>query len=465
MVISTLAPNGRLATTGLTVEQAKGLEFVVRLIRSQKVGAIGIQGYAGCGKTFVVTNTLIPKLRLMGLEVVVTAFTNRAVGVVKDYLATAGYAFIRAQTTSSVLGFRELPPVGKKPPRFEKVKPSSLDDVDVVVVDEASMLPPEHFKAFEQEVEMRAALGKPLWVIYVGDPAQLPPIGIAPGRLSPAMELPSGQIARLTTVMRTGGAVLNAATAVRETKPGAAICFKSETSGGSSVVVHGNRQAARRTAKELVDALGSEFRILAWTNQTVDSWNRICRDHDLGANAPSFVVGERLITRAPIWDLDDINDPEASPICPNGNELEVMDARQREVKVIPLDGGSQICWEIVARCAPNQPPIKFYALDQEDITDYQMQLEAWKTEAINSSGLQSKSIWRERYYPSLRLFGHLVGPSYATTVHRAQGGQWDTVLVDLADINRARRANGSEHQRLLYTGVTRAKRALHIMEA
>lgn len=465
MVISTLAPNGRLASTELTPEQAKGLKFIVQRVQSQRRGSISVQGYAGCGKTFLVTNHLIPELKQMGLQVVVTAFTNRAVGVVQSYLIAAGYTSVKAQTTSSLLGFRELPPEGKKPPRFEKVKPSRLDDVDVVVVDESSMLPSEHFKAFEQEVEVRAALGKTLWMIYVGDPAQLPPIGIGSGRLSPAMELPSGQIARLTTVMRTGGAVLDAATAVREARPGAAICFKTATSGGSSVVVHSNRQAARHTAKELVDTLGSEFRILAWTNQTVDSWNRICRAHDLGANAPSFVVGERLITRAPIWDFDDIDNHKAGPICPNGIELEVVDAQQREIKVIPSEEGSQVCWEIVAQYDPRHPPIRFYALDQEDVSDYQMTLELWKTEAINASGLDRRYIWREKYYPTQRLFGHLVGPSYATTVHRAQGGQWDTVLVDLADIDRARRANGSEHQRLLYTGVTRAKRALHIMEA
>jgi hypothetical protein len=143
----------------------------------------------------------------------------------------------------------------------------------------------------------------------------------------------------------------------------------------------------------------------------------------------------------------------------------VVGAQQREIKVIPSEEGSQVCWEIVAQYDPRHPPIRFYALDQEDISDYQKTLELWKTEAINASGLDRRYIWREMYYPTQRLFGHLVGPCYATTVHRAQGGQWDTVLVDLADIDRARGANGSEHQRLLYTGVTRAKRALHIMEA
>ena len=135
MVTNTLAPDRQLSTSVLTPEQAKGLKFIVKRVQSQRRGSIGVQGYAGCGKTFLVTNHLIPELKQMGLQVVVTAFTNRAVGVVQSYLIAAGYTSVKAQTTSSLLGFRELPPEGKKPPRFEKVKPSRLDDVDVVVVD------------------------------------------------------------------------------------------------------------------------------------------------------------------------------------------------------------------------------------------------------------------------------------------------------------------------------------------
>ena len=463
MIATTLAPDPGVTPSELTPEQAECLAFVHRKLRSTEGGSLGIQGYAGCGKTFLTTHHLIPLLRQKGLRVGVAAFTNRAVKVVKSYLYETGLIDVQCMTTSVLLGFRELPPEGKKPPQFEKVKPSSTEFFDVVVVDEASMLPPEHFAALEQEVESRSGR-RPLWIIYVGDPAQLPPVGMQPGRLSPAMELPEHRVARLTTVIRTGGAVLDAATAVRETKAGAAIGFRCESSGGTSVVVHGNRQAARHTAKQLVDQLGGEFRILAWTNQCVDTWNRVCRAHDLGVEAPPFVVGERLITRAPIWDFDDIRDPGASPICSNGTEIEVLEARQREVRVVPGDDGTQVCWEIKGQYNGFRP-VEFYALEQGEIANYQNCLQMWRTEALEAKGLQSKKIWREYYYPALRLWGHLAGPCYATTVHRAQGGQWDTVLVDLADVDRARSSSANEHQKLLYTAVTRAQRELHIMEA
>jgi len=463
MIATTLASCTGVSSSVLTPEQAECLAFVHKRLRSTNGSSLAIEGFAGCGKTFLVAHHLIPELQQKGFRVVVTAFTNRAVKVVKGYLKDAVTVDVMSMTTSVLLGFRELPPEGKKPPRFEKIKPASTEFYDVVVVDEASMLPPEHFAALEQEVESRKGK-KPLWIIYVGDPAQLPPVGMQPGRHSPAMELPEQQVAWLTTVMRTGGAVLDAATAVRETRAGTAIGFRSENRGGTSVVVHDNRQAARRTAKQLVDHLGNDFRILAWTNDCVDSWNRICRNHDLGADAPPFVVGERLITRAPIWDFEDISDPGASPICSNGTELEVLETRQCEVRVVPGDDGTQRCWEIKGQYDERRQ-VEFYALEQEDLANYQKALEVWKTQAINASGLESKHIWRKYYYPALRLWGHLVGPCYATTVHRAQGGQWDTVLVDLADVNRARSSNASEHQKLLYTAVTRAQRQLHIMEA
>lgn len=463
MIATTLAPDTGVSPGVLTPEQAECLAFVHKRLRSTNGSSLAIEGYAGCGKTFLIAHHLIPELRKQGFKVIVTAFTNRAVRVVKGYLKDAGTIDVMTMTTSVFLGFRELPPEGKKPQRFEKIKPSSAEFFDVVVVDEASMLPPEHFAALEQEVKSRSGM-RPLWVIYVGDPAQLPPVGMQPGQLSPATELPPHRVGRLATVMRTGGAVLDAATAVRETKAGTAIGFRCESRGGTSVVVHNNRQAARCTAKQLVDRLGGEFRILAWTNQCVDTWNRICREHDLGADAPPFVVGERLITRAPIWDFEDIGDPKASSICTNGTEIEVLEARKREVRVVPGDDGTQVCWEIKGQYNGFQR-VEFYALEPGDIATYQKALERWKTQAINASGDQSRYIWRKYYYPALRLWGHLAGPCYATTVHRAQGGQWDTVLVDLADIDRARRSNAGEHQKLLYTAVTRAQRELHIMEA
>jgi hypothetical protein len=463
MITTTLAPDPGVTSSELTPEQAECLAFAHKRLRSTNGSSLAIEGYAGCGKTFLIAHHLIPELQQQGFRVGVTAFTNRAVKVVRGYLKDAGTVGVMSMTTSVLLGFRELPPEGKKPPRFEKVKPSSTEFFDVVVVDEASMLPPEHFAALEQEVESRSGR-RPLWIIYVGDPAQLPPVGMQPGRLSPAMELPEHRIARLTTVMRTGGAVLDAATAVRESKAGASIGFRCESSGGTSVVVHGNRQAARHTAEQLVDQLGGEFRILAWTNQCVDTWNRVCRDHDLGTDAPPFVVGERLITRAPIWDFPDIGDPGASPICSNGTEIVVLEARQREVRVVPGEDGTQVCWEIKGQYNGFRQ-VEFYALEQGEIASYQNCLQRWRTEAVEAKGLQSKKIWREYYYPALRLWGHLAGPCYATTVHRAQGGQWDTVLVDLADVDRARSSSANEHQKLLYTAVTRAQRELHIMEA
>lgn len=68
---------------------------------------------------------------------------------------------------------------------------------------------------------------------------------------------------------------------------------------------------------------------------------------------------------------------------------------------------------------------------------------------IRNSKEKSNSWWN--YYFQKKLIDPEIDYSYASTVHKAQGSQWKTVLVDLYTINKSQ-----ERKQLLYTAVSRA---------
>jgi hypothetical protein len=74
-------------------------------------------------------------------------------------------------------------------------------------------------------------------------------------------------------------------------------------------------------------------------------------------------------------------------------------------------------------------------------------------------GVCSRDFWQAVRWFS-HTFGHDAAPRYATTVHRAQGGQWQHIFLDAGDINGAIRYDKDGHRRLLYTGATRAQSRL-----
>jgi hypothetical protein len=71
--------------------------------------------------------------------------------------------------------------------------------------------------------------------------------------------------------------------------------------------------------------------------------------------------------------------------------------------------------------------------------------------------------WWAGYYAVRTVFGHKLGPRFASTTHKAQGGEWPVVFVDLPDFDQWRRKNPAEHRAMAYTAITRAQNTLHLL--
>jgi len=125
-----------------------------------------LTGFAGSGKT-----TLMQQVARIfqdeGKNVVMTAPTHKAVAVLARKLAEAGIE-VPCCTIHSLLSLR--PKVVGDKQVFERADRAREIIADVVVIDEASMLDTSlmgHIRSFL----------KWQFVLFVGDPAQLPPVG------------------------------------------------------------------------------------------------------------------------------------------------------------------------------------------------------------------------------------------------------------------------------------------------
>jgi hypothetical protein len=72
-------------------------------------------------------------------------------------------------------------------------------------------------------------------------------------------------------------------------------------------------------------------RVIVWRNRTAASLNSWIREQLWGANAPLFVVGDRLIARKPVFRASADKDQDHQIIMNNSEECEVIDQAQKQI--------------------------------------------------------------------------------------------------------------------------------------
>jgi exodeoxyribonuclease-5 len=451
-----------------------------RAVRKRKPAIL--IGNAGSGKTTIVTQHLIPELREDYL-ICVTAFTHRACGVIREKLAQVSRTSPEVRTLSSLLGFREVHDNQSKNPNFEQVQPSEVSGYGLIIVDEASMVPQQYLNSL-----LSSAYESGVAVIFVGDDAQLPPVGNGGSAEAPALNIQGATVARLTKVHRNGGPILAAAHRIRTAPDGVIPEWKPAQSDAGNLVVHQHRDEMKAA---VVAAIQSEqraceedtFRIVCHTNKAVNSWNTLCRNEALGEGAAPFVFGELLMARNAIFTRANAWNYEGKPETGASAELTIVSDPVLEKEAfnnltafrsLLNEVGGPSCkvevWKLTARLDQARI-ISFWASDSEAHKELQKLLKVMASRAKEASreysrvsGHTSREWWRS-FFVIKKLFGHMVGPRYAMTIHKSQGGQWDSVFADMPDMQYLRRSRPSEFKKLLYTGVTRASRNLHILTA
>jgi exodeoxyribonuclease V len=412
----------------LTKDQKSALKTILKRVAAGERYTC-LRGYAGTGKTFLM-QYVIDDIAAEGTRIYLCAPTHKAARVLSERVGPAAY---RVQTIHSFLGLR-LKPDGKGGYSLEPDPSHEMARDALVIVDEASMIGRDEWFHIERAWDLQ-------W-LFVGDPAQLPPVNEPD---SPVFELPGPE---LTDVVRQarGNPIISLATAVRSREP---LDPQPAFDGKHGIGVTSSAQAfiesaVRSFSTESYEDDASFARILAYRNRTVARYNRVIRSRIFPDATTRFVKDEWLVARES-WFVDD------APMLINSEEVRVESVEGAEDDAGDL--GNWRTWQLDVHGIDEDETRTIIVLHEDELDRFQRKLTA-----IKNAARRGDVDWRQFY--ELRERFAQVDYSYASTIHKAQGSTFHTAFVDLRDASACR---GEEAAALLYVAVTRPSARLALL--
>jgi exodeoxyribonuclease-5 len=458
-----LADIGALSPPLTADQQVAAASFADWLAAPVDGAPFVLSGYAGTGKTFL-SMRFLAQVEAIGLCWTVVAPTHKAVGVLRSYLAGAGLSPTWFPSTIHRLLRLKL----KRQRDIERCEETeqtavALEHLGLVLIDEASMV-----DSTLLEISLRCAHPFRTRLVFVGDPAQLPPVGEP---VSPVFSLGRASRAELRQVVRHQGPVLRLASGLRQ---GDLPCRRPpplppirNASGQVALLerrewLEAAQAALRRSAETDNPDLA---RILCYTNRSLEQLVPIARRALHGEMADQLAVlpGEVLITRAAVM----------APACREGEdaaeEPDMLLGSNRELVVRDV---------IPERCdladfgVPDAPVIDTLTVRVE-AGDSQLSLRLLpplgsaarialeavlarlRQQAKDAGKQDGKGLWR-RFFLVRDAFASL-GPAAVLTVHRSQGSTFSEVFVD-GDVFWP--SDTVLRRQLVYVAVSRASQAV-----
>lgn len=394
------------------------------------------------------------------VRVGVTAPTHKAVEVLRRKLHEAGLVDVAAtcMTIHAMLGLKPGVSDSEKMILKRSGGKGCTGDFDFIIIDECSMIGSDLQAFIDNDLQFH-------FVLYVGDSAQLPPVG---EDIAPCFEFGEAQncgVSELTEIVRqeAGNPIIKASTVLRVQQGTGRMDWSwcDPASDGA----HGIYLAGDDADMWMQNAFTSEdfekdndsFRYIAYTNERVKEVNSKVRQWIYGDTPTPFVEGERIMCRNPVKDEDD----------------KVVFSTNQEAIVTSIEAGIR--------------EFTFYAVaagpGKESLPTWRYNLPVWKVglqhpsagEVICDMARSEQEVKnldrrliteakanRERWYSRFQFLEAIsdLRCVYALTAHSSQGSTFGNGFLDIPDISKRERSNVLECQKLLYVGLTRFKQAV-----
>lgn len=425
-----------------------------------------LKGYAGTGKTTSV-GALVKALPQFKLRAVLLAPTGRAAKVMSNYTGKKALTihkkiYRKRSAVSTDLSFQLAP---------------NLAEHTLFIVDEASMVADEWIthtgSSFLKDLMEFVYNGKNCAVIFVGDTAQLPPVGsIESPALNPTYVSSNfGKLVKtveLKEVVRQEkkSGILANATMLRQLIN----ALEIENEGNvvlPKFITKNYKDIFRMTGLKLVEGLEYAYHkfgiehslVVCRSNKSANVYNQqirarlLYREEELTGGDQVMVVRNNYF-----W----LPENESTAFIANGDMAKITRVRKveerygfrfAEVQLEFLDFpevGSVTCKVMLDTLTAEAPNLSYEQnnkLFEELNIDY---------EHIKNKRERFNAIKEDPYYNALQIKF-----AYAVTCHKAQGGQWDAVFVDQGYLTDE--MVDMDFLRWLYTGVTRAKKELFLV--
>jgi exodeoxyribonuclease-5 len=409
-----------------------------------------LDGYAGTGKTSVV-GAVVKAMRKNKINTVILAPTGRAAKVASEF------SDAKARTIQKRL-FRLNPEPGG-----EYFIAENHDRNTIFIVDEASMVTDYNGNSSILSLLIRHVYSSPgCALIFVGDTAQLPPIGQSD---SPAMQTERLKQFGLTPYkfsltepvrQAAQSGILYNATRIRQ-----ALFNKIRTT--PSIVTSKFTDIAAISSADLVDMLSSSWQsvgqedtlLITRSNNRANKYNQAIRNSVMYAEEP-IERGERIIISKNNYFWGDQN--KNIDFIANG-EIAIVDWVGHPEKMygryfvdleLHFPGKEGI---IAAKLMLRSLAVDGPSISKQEMETFQTRilanLEGEFTERLHA-------LDKDPYFNALQA-----KYAYCVTCHKAQGGQWKHVYIDMSGIDTE--ALDDSFYRWLYTAITRATEKIFLI--
>ena len=392
----------------LTTKQKEGLEIAVRRYKERKPYTC-VAGYAGTGKSTLIS-FIIDALGVdKNNEVCYVAFTGKAATV----LRAKGCA---NATTAHRLLYHARP---KADGGFVFIKRSKEEfkHLKVIVVDEVSMLPKEMWELL---------LSRGVYVLATGDPGQLPPID--PETDNHVLDEPH---IFLDEIMRQAqdSEIIRLSMWVREGKPLAEFLCKNE-----QVMI--------------IDKKDLNTGMYLWPDQILCAKNATRKDiNDTVRLIKGFgkepCIGDKIIGLTNHWEFQSAS---GGWDLTNGSIGTIQSMEKKGIYLPPWIHTGPVDYLYTTMSIDGVENDWFFNIP----IDYK-----YLTTSVPALNKKQEAQLRKRKSEGPYDFSY----AYAITTHKAQGSEWNKVLVFEESW-----PGGEEHARWLYTAITRAKEKVVIVK-
>lgn len=413
-----------------------------------------LNGYAGTGKTSVV-GAMVKAMKSLGIKRVILAPTGRAAKV------AAGMAGEKAST------------IHKRIFRGNSVDPSNTtfflaenrDAETTFIIDEASLVTDSAVfrNSLLQQLIHHVYSAPGCGMILVGDIAQLPPVGMTespamnPDRLRQLGFNPVTFSLDLPVRQASDSGILHNATIVRQ------FLFSgfpperfSLTAGGfSDVKVISSAELADHLSDSWSGVGNEETIIVTRSNRRANNYNKAIRNMVMYAEEP-LQQGDRIVVAKNDYYWSKVN--KLKNFIANGETAVVRWVGKTEkaygrwfvdVELQLPDVETPVAAKIMLRSLVADGA----GIPREEMERFYNRVIA---QCDGEMSHKIKAALEDPYYNALQA-----KYAYCVTCHKAQGGQWRHVYVDMAGIPAD--AIGSDFYRWLYTAVTRATEKLFLI--
>ncbi len=405
---------------------------------------VSLSGAAGTGKTYLTTK-LVERLENK-FHITITAPTHKALQVLRKNLIKENIDNVETKTLQSFLNLRLVTDFDKGTQKFEPLKSKMKDTTktDILIVDESSMISQDLYDYIVAAIEQQRIKA----VLFVGDEYQLLPVDNLYNKIfNIKTKYKLDRIVRQAKGSYIISMATKARNIIKSKKYISLEAFFDDVSFNGNIEFFDDQEVFHNDFCTPENWSKKDKVIASFTNSSVDHHNRIIRakywEAKNQADIPALLKDDKLI-------LQQANIIDEKVVHQNSDIVQLSYAKKSYHNALQID-----FWD--CKDLRNKP---FKVIDPASKERFKSVLQKLANDARceKNYGLRTKK-WK-LFFTIKETFID-VKYTYASTIHKLQGSTYDTVYIDLREIENMK--DKDMMFRLLYVAMTRASDHIKIL--